>query len=249
MHWSWRGRSGGPLAAAVLAVAALLVVLALAAGPVDVQEPGWLGGAEFSGEDVAPAEPLPTAEPAPTVEPTLDDAPGIDVPWPLVLLIAFFAAAYLVYYIVRRLLPDLGARAARRHTVIGGHVEALPDAVEELRDGARSAASALSGPAPDAAEAVVAAWLALESAAAGSGAARGPAQTPTEFTAALLRRHHADEEAVATLLGLYHRARFAVRPDLGADDVESARRAVRVIVETLGATAASPDPSGPGGAR
>ncbi|MBB5791997.1 DUF4129 domain-containing protein [Jiangella mangrovi] len=234
MHWSGRHRSGGPLAAAVVALAALLVVLALASGPVDVQEPGWLGDGGVTG-DVVPLEPGPTASAAPTEEPVLDDgAPGIDVPWQVVVLAAVAAAVYLVYCIVRRVVPDLRLRAARRRTPLGGHVEALPDPVEDLRDGARSAATALSGPAPDAAAAVIAAWLALESAAAGSGAARGPAQTPTEFTAALLRRHHADPDAVATLLGLYHRARFAVRPDLGAQDVEAARHALETLVGTLG---------------
>jgi hypothetical protein len=249
MHWSRRHRSGGPLAAAVVAVAALLVVLALAAGPVEVREPGWLGGGEVT-DDFEPLEPPPTASAAPTEEPVLDgDVPGIDVPWQLVVLVAALAAAYLVYYVLRRLVPELRLRAARRRAVLGGHVEALPDPVEELRDGARSAASVLSGPAPDAAAAVIAAWLALESAAAGSGAARGPAQTPTEFTAALLRRHHADESAVATLLGLYHRARFAVRPGLGDQDVAAARQALEVVVGTLGSATAGPGPVAPGGPR
>jgi hypothetical protein len=247
MHWSGRHRSGGPPAAAVVAVAALLVLLALAAGPVDVREPGWLSGGSVP-DDTAPLEPVPTASPAPTGEPVLDgDAPGIDVPWQVVVLIAILAAVYLAYYVLRRLVPELRLRASRRRALLGGHVEALPDPVEDLRDGVRSAATALNGPAPDAAAAVVAAWLALESAAAGSGAARGPAQTPTEFTAALLRRHHADEAAVATLLGLYHRARFAVRPGLGEADVAAARRALDLVVATLGIAAAGP--ARPEGAR
>jgi hypothetical protein len=228
-------------AAAVLAVAAVLVVLTIAAGPVDVQEPSWLGGGEVDVQP-QPVEPLPTAEPGPTATPPAQsgDPVDVDVPWPALIVVAVAAGAYLLYYLVRRLLPELGLRGERRRPVLGGRVEALADPVEELRDGARSAASALSGPAPDAAEAVVAAWLALESAAAGSGAPRGPAQTPTEFTAALLRHHHAEEDAVATLLGLYHRARFAVSPDLGAADVETARRALRTIVTTLGASAVPP---------
>lgn len=246
MHWSGRHRSGGPTAAAVVAVAALLVVLALAAGPVDVQEPGWLGSGAVP-DETQPLEPPPTVTAAPAEEPVLGgDAPGIDVPWPPVVLVAALAAVYLAFYVLRRLMPELRLRVARRRPVLGGHVEALPDPVEELRDGARSAASALSGPAPDAAAAVIAAWLALESAAAGSGAARGPAQTPTEFTAALLRRHHADEDAVATLLGLYHRARFAVRPGLGDHDVAAARRALETLVGTLGSATG---PVAPGGAR
>lgn len=237
MYGSGRRSTGGPLAAAVVAVAALVVVLALAAGPVDVREPDWFSGSAEPA-DVEPPEPLPTRLPVPTELPVSDGGTGgVDVPWPVVLVVAAVAAAYLVYYVLRRLLPELRGRAARRRAALGGHVEALADPSDEaagLRDGARSAATALAGPAPDAAAAVIAAWLALESAAAGSGAPRTPAQTPTEFTAALLRRHHADEEAVATLLGLYHRARFAPRPDLGPDDVQRARRALDLVVGTIG---------------
>ncbi|SEF18521.1 DUF4129 domain-containing protein [Jiangella alba] len=241
MHWSGRRSTGGPLAAAVVAVAALVAVLALAVGPAEVREPGWLSGTADPAR-VEPVEPPPTFDLGETGAPFSSDSDsgGFSVPWPVVLTIAALAAAYLAYYLLRRLLPELRGRAARRRTVLGGQVEALddPGAADELRDGARSAATALAGPAPDAAAAVVAAWLALESAAAGSGAARDPAQTPTEFTAALLRRHHADEEAVATLLGLYHRARFAARPDLGPDDVAAARRALDLVVETIGTAAA-----------
>ncbi|WP_116952169.1 DUF4129 domain-containing protein [Jiangella endophytica] len=238
MHWSGRRSTGGPLAAAVVAVAALVVVLALAAGPADVQTPRWFSG-EPGSSDVEPLPPPPTADLGQTAAPLPDDETGggFDVPWPVVLVVAVAAAAYLIYYVLRRLLPELRRRMARRRTTLGGLVEAPAgpaDEAADLRDGARSAATALAGPAPDAAAAVIAAWLALESAAAGSGAPRAPAQTPTEFTAALLRRHHADEEAVATLLGLYHRARFAARPDLGAGDVERARRALDLVVGTIG---------------
>ncbi|WP_053205864.1 DUF4129 domain-containing protein [Jiangella muralis] len=243
MHWPQRRRStGGPLAAAVVAAAALVVVLALAAGPAEVREPGWLSGTADPGR-AEPLEPLPSFDLGQTEQPIPDGGTGgFSVPWPVVLAIGALAVAYLAYYLLRRLLPELRGRfAGRRRAVLGGHVDALDDPADEaagLREGARSAATALAGPAPDAAAAVVAAWLALESAAAGSGAPRDPAQTPTEFTAALLRRHHADEDAVATLLGLYHRARFAARPDLGPDDVAAARRALDLVVGTIGTAGA-----------
>ena len=243
--------AAAPAAAAVLAAAAVVVVLALAAGPVEVTTPGWLeGGGATEFDAPVPSAPALTAAPEPSPEPLPEDPAGIDVPWPAAVVVAFLAVAYLVYYLVRR-LPGGRARRAARGAVLGGHVEELADPVEELRDGARSAASALSGPAPDAAEAVVAAWLALEAAAAGTGAPRSPVQTPSEFTAALLRRHHADPDAVGTLLRLYHRARFAVRPDLGDHDVDAARQALGVIVGTLsalgsaGAPAAGPRASRP----
>lgn len=226
-------------AAAVVAAAAVIVVLALAVGPVEVTTPSWLeGGGSTAFDPPAPTAPALTATPVPTPEPVTGDPLSIDVPWPAAVLVALVAAAYLVYRLVRR-MPGAEARRAARRAVLGGDVQELDESVEELRDGARSAASMLSGPAPDAAEAVVAAWLALEAAAAGTGAPRSPVQTPSEFTAALLRRHHADPDAVATLLRLYHRARFAVRPDLGDHDVEAARQALGVIVGTLGAPAGS----------
>jgi hypothetical protein len=81
---------------------------------------------------------------------------------------------------------------------------------------------------------VIAAWVALEDEAAFQGAARDPAQTPTEFTTALLAHTPAPAEAVATLRGLYHRARFTSRP-IGADDVRRAREALTAIAEAIDA--------------
>ncbi|MFT4165224.1 MAG: DUF4129 domain-containing protein [Microlunatus sp.] len=68
-------------------------------------------------------------------------------------------------------------------------------------------------------------WLALEEASAASGAARRPADSPTEFTGRVLRATQADPASVDTLLHLYHQARFSRHP-VSDDDVRSARTAV-----------------------
>ncbi|TDE00792.1 DUF4129 domain-containing protein [Jiangella asiatica] len=229
-----------PAAAAVLLAAAIVVVLAAGVGPVEVVQPDWLSSRQDP-PDLEPLDQPPPQElPTPLPERTRDEPPELDLPWQGVLLaLLIAAAAALAVYLVRRLRPPGSGRVAP--TVLGGELDELVDVADELRDGARAADAALSGGGSSGAQAVVEAWLALESAAAGSGAPRDAAQTPSEFTAALLRRHHADDAATATLLHLYQRARFAVRPDITDDDVAAARRALGAILATIGA----PAPAGP----
>ncbi|TDQ04246.1 uncharacterized protein DUF4129 [Labedaea rhizosphaerae] len=92
----------------------------------------------------------------------------------------------------------------------------------------RDLAQRRSGPPSDA---VVAAWLRLEQAAAESGRPRAAHQTPTEFTSALLAEHVADDAAVGRLRGLYQRARFG-RPGAVTDaDADEARSALGAILD------------------
>jgi hypothetical protein len=82
-------------------------------------------------------------------------------------------------------------------------------------------------------DAVVAAWLRLEEAAAGSGLARLAHQTPTEFTDALRTRDGSVEPALDELRRLYQRARFARSAAIGPDEVTAARAALDEIVHGL----------------
>ncbi len=131
-----------------------------------------------------------------------------------------------------------------------GGVEAL-DELDDITQAALDTGVAQAGRALRAdlppGDAVIAAWLALEHAAESGGIVRGPAQTATEFTLALLDRTPADPAAARTLLGLYHRARFSdheVRPS----DVSVAAAALDVLAAAL-ARAAPPGPGpGPGAA-
>ncbi|HEX3590969.1 MAG TPA: DUF4129 domain-containing protein [Pseudonocardiaceae bacterium] len=105
-----------------------------------------------------------------------------------------------------------------------------------LLQGTRSALAWLrqraGGPPGDA---VQQAWLALEEAAAESGTARLPQQTSTEFTAAVLAAHRVDPDALATLRGLYQRARFGEPDSVTEADAELAIAALDTIAETLAA--------------
>jgi hypothetical protein len=100
-------------------------------------------------------------------------------------------------------------------------------------------------------DAVIAAWLSLEDAAAESGVRRHPAQTPTEFTLGVLTATKADADATRELLALYHLARFSTHP-VTAEDVERASRCLGAIAASWHAAhgvAAGPGAAAPGGAR
>ena len=105
---------------------------------------------------------------------------------------------------------------------------------ELMLSGARKALATLrerpSGPPSDA---VVAAWLDLEEAAASSGAPRQDHETPTEFTGALLTRYEVDAAAATTLRGLYQRARFGAPDRVTAEDAATAAEAMERVVACL----------------
>jgi Domain of unknown function (DUF4129) len=103
-----------------------------------------------------------------------------------------------------------------------------------LLQGARAALAGLrqrtGGPPSDA---VQRAWLVMEEAAAEGGTRRRPEQTPTEFTAAVLAEHEVDPAALATLRGLYQRARFGRADAVTETDAEAAIGALERIADTL----------------
>jgi uncharacterized protein DUF4129 len=82
-------------------------------------------------------------------------------------------------------------------------------------------------------DAVIAAWLRLEQAAADSGTERLAHQTPTEFTDTLLDRYDTVGPALDELRRLYQRARFAPSADVGAAEEAAARAALEEIVRGL----------------
>lgn len=96
-----------------------------------------------------------------------------------------------------------------------------------LRAGVSTADEELRGGLSPA-DAVIAAWVALEEAAARSGVRRDRAATPTEFTVAVLDSTPADPGATRSLLALYLRARFGGE-HMGPRDVASATDALRAL--------------------
>lgn len=136
--------------------------------------------------------------------------------------------------------PPDAAGILAGETVPGGSPEPHLPTLREGLEGADEHLRSAQLPA----DAIIAAWVALEDAAARSGIDRAPAATPTEFTVAVLDRAPVDPAATRTLLGLYLRARFSVER-LGPDEVAVATAAVRSLADALAGAAEEPD--GPDG--
>ncbi|MEJ2857170.1 MULTISPECIES: DUF4129 domain-containing protein [unclassified Saccharothrix] len=183
-----------------------------------------------------------TPEAAPVVTKTLVDETedaerGSVVGGSLVVLAVVVIGIVMIGLLVLLLSLGLPRWRRRRAASVGKVVDVMDGAdsraPELLVQGARRALDEMDrrtgGPPRDA---VVAAWLWLEEAAADSGAARLPHQTPTEFTGALLARHAVDETATGALRKAYQRARFGTA-EVTEDDARTARDALEHIVRDL----------------
>lgn len=222
-----------------LAVVALLAVAVLATGLTGPWSPEFTD----AGRVTVPLpldQPAPEAPATPTVEAvpeTPASQPELSAPWlrPVLTTATLLAVALLVLHLVRRLRPqdEVPAEDPAPDPAGAGApgVQDRNPTVHAMRDGVAAAAEHLRSPARPV-DAVIAAWVRLEEAAAASGLARHPASTPTEFTLAVLDRTHADRAASRDLLDLYLRARFG-EEHLGADDVAAARRAVDLLAAGL----------------
>ena len=140
-----------------------------------------------------------------------------------VLVAGVLIAVVLVHLRRRTREPAPEAPAPHDHVTTGASIAAptLTVRLPALRRGVQHARHLLDTAASPR-DAVTAAWIALEEAAADTGHRRHPAQTPTEFTSTVLDATPADPDAVTTLLTLYQRARFTTRP-LTPQDVDTAR--------------------------
>lgn len=114
--------------------------------------------------------------------------------------------------LMRALLAGQRFRRPRRPPPADAELD-LSDALQQaVADASAMMRAARDGPAGNTADAVVRCWLALEQVAERAGSPRERTQTPSEFTANLLRTYRADPDAVALLLRLYHQARFSSHP-------------------------------------
>lgn len=221
---SKRTRLGG-----VVVLIALVLVGAAAGNRWTYHRPGWLS----SGPDTStppPPPPPPVDEYPPEVEllrEGLDDrAAGLTIGQymtALALVVAVALVVITIVYLRRRRLEPPEISTPRHHVTAGDAlaIPALDVQLPALRRGVKHARHLLDT-AGTPRDAVTAAWIALEDAAADTGHRRHPAQTPTEFTTTVLDATPADPDAVTTLLGLYQRARFTTH-DLTPHDVETAR--------------------------
>ncbi len=226
---------------AVVLLTALCVLVAAQAGPWQPTQRVGLPVTVPSTQPPRDTAPEPAVDDRTTPPPSLDAGPDLGwVPRAVVVVLAAVLLALLVRWALRRQLPARPAlpdAPAGLPPVPGPGPEGDPD-VDVLRDGARAAAEHLRGTAASA-DAVIAAWVALEDAAARSGAGRAPSATAAEFTLDVLDRTRADPAAARTLLGLYLRARFDDRP-LATAEVDAAARSARSLVDTLAAPARDP---------
>lgn len=245
----WR-RGGLALAALLLLVLAVLGARAatgVGAGPdpgpavvvgVDVPQPSvsWPG--------------MPAVQPPDTEQESSSDR----TPLLVVAVLALLGLAMLVGSVLWRFLRAVLARQPAVRA--GAHVlrrflDALLAHPSAVRAAASSTPIAVATPEIDVAaavraaerelreqadgspaDAIIAAWLALEDAAAGAGVLRAPHQTPTEFTMDVLAASKVDAAALAELRRCYQRARFGTVPATERD-VATAMAALRRIEQDL----------------
>lgn len=206
-----------PLAgtAVVAAVLLLVVVAATMMGPW-IWRPRIVGIS--GGAGTAPATEETGTITLPPTQATSPPEPPLDLPLPDLRWLGYVAAGFVVAALVGLLLRYLAYRrrpfepdpAEQDRLIAIGEVEQVPE-LPVLQRGVQAAQRHLAQ-IREPGDAIIAAWLALEDAAAGSGVRRRPAETPTEFTVDVLGRTTADPVATDRLLHLYHRARFSTSP-------------------------------------
>ncbi|MHA7986478.1 DUF4129 domain-containing protein [Rathayibacter sp. CAU 1779] len=209
-----------PVILCLLAVGAVLI-----AGPVRIGAPPWIPPTE------RPAHIAPTAAPhaSAPVNPQQTHSSVVATVAPKVLIILAIIAALLIAYLVWRRLRGRGLRVTHE-TASGAVAFAETPAEEELEESdpapavARGIARALElvDEPREPGDAIVAAWLGLQEAAADSGVRRRPSETPAEYTARIISRIGADDAAATRLLRLYQGVRFGAHPAT-ATDVDTAR--------------------------
>ena len=238
------GRAGGRIGLAV-AVAVLLALAVLAAGTAGP----------------APRDPSRTGSVAPGPEPSdaplvVGDGPAdgyaplttpervhVEVPVQGLFVASLLVVAVLLALLLRSRRHDAAAAplTADAAAPAGAGPAGWPRPLLERTLAAAQAE--LSARAPgEPRDAVVAAWLQLEQGAAAAGVPRRPAQTPTEFTTALLTGllpGDTERAALDELRRLYSRARFGPAP-LDADAPERAAAALSALRAGLGSRVAPP---------
>ncbi|GAA2970741.1 DUF4129 domain-containing protein [Actinokineospora diospyrosa] len=215
-------------------VATALLLLAVVAARGGSAIPAGQGSAATV--EPTPPPPPPTGSAPEPPDRVLDFITGIST-GVLLLVIAVMLLIGLVGLLAgltrrrtRPVLPELDWAGAP------GDAEGAA-AVPHLLAAARTARRTLTANAAgNPTDAVVAAWLTLEAAAAALGTPRAAHETPTEFTEHVLGAHAADPGALATLRGAYHRARFSPTAVITPVDIEAAADALSRIERSLVAT-------------
>lgn len=232
----------------MLLVGAVVLVTALV-GPLAPRwhdAPAWLALNAQLPTAPPPVETASTEQSTATSSPVAPSWLSQTVKW-LAIAVLVALVALLLRYLVRLVVNRWRAIDRGGPGDETGGLESL-DEIDDLttaalQEGVVRAGQALRRELPPG-DAVVAAWLALERAAAAGGVAHDPTRTATEFTLDLLDRTRADRAAARTLLGLYHRARFSEHV-VTVDDVAAAHAALDVLAVALAVpTVPVPGPAG-----
>lgn len=166
------------------------------------------------------------------------DFRNLDRLWQIMGIASLVIAVLLVGWLMWLTLIYVKRNRRRRLGLSGDagglNLAEVVDELPVLQKGVEAAQKYLDDIA-DTDDAIIAAWLALEEAAAATGVRRDRSQTPTEFTVAVLESTDADPEATQGLLDLYREARFSshsMQPE--------SRRAASIYLRRLAAKWAVP---------
>ena len=223
---SRRGLTAAVLGASV-AMAALLLAATGDAVPIVARPVG--DGARATVPDLRDLR-TPAQAPTPTATPTAADSSWDLGPLVGVLLQILFALVALAVALAVLHLVRAAYRRRPQVSVVREPAFAVPPVPEEMLRTARDQIGRLERGEPR--NAIVAAWLDLEAAAAGSGLAREAAETSSEYTARVIGTWEVDRARLADLGALYREARFSTHP-LGEDHRRRAIRDLEVLHDDL----------------
>ncbi len=168
--------------------------------------------------------------PTPTVTPTAPDNTWDLGPLVGVLLQILFAVLALALLLAVLYLVRAAYRRRPQVSVVREPGFEVPPVPEEMLRTARDQIGRLEH--GEARNAIVAAWLDLEAAAAGSGLSREAAETSSEYTARVIGTWQVDRERLGDLGALYREARFSTHP-LGEDHRRRAIGDLEVLHDDL----------------
>lgn len=214
------------VAGAVLVMASLLV--AALSDPVQVVSRP-VSGATSPLARVPSTPSIPTAVETATTTTTPPAAES--AAWYLALLVGVVLhvlLALVVLAVLFTLAVAVQAAIRRRPRMVetGDGSITVPPVPEELLRSAATRMALLESGEPR--NAIVAAWLDLESAAAESGLPRHPAETSTEYTTRVIGTWPVDRERLSDLAELYREARFSLHR-LGEAERHRALAALQVL--------------------
>ena len=211
---------GGTVVMAALVVAALGQPVPLLSRPLDAQTFTPLPTLTSLPPSATPSQPTSTSTSTP-----FDPSPVLVTLVQIVLVLAALVVLVVLAQLVRSLL--------RRRPHLELHEEpdfAIPLVPTELLEEARDRLRDLESGEPR--NAIVAAWLGLETSAAATGLPRLAAETSTEYTERVIGVWPVDSARLGDLAALYREARFSVH-DLGESHRDRAIADLRVLIADL----------------